>query len=135
PERPLVSMPALQAIVLVAAALIGGAALRGHRLVMHRGRLEPVVQHILALIIPEIVYAFACGALAVALAALIGLLQLVAIGHDDAAVVLGVLQIVLRQHRIAGGLGVARQRKIFLGNMRRRAADLHIRTIGFEAAR
>jgi hypothetical protein len=35
---------------------------------------------------------------------------LVAEGHDDAIVVLGVLQIVLRQHRIARGRGVARER-------------------------
>ena len=63
------------------------------------------------------------------------LLQLLAIGHDDAAVVLGVLQIVLGQHRVARGLRVARERQILLGDMRRRAPDFHVRTIGFEAAR
>ena len=63
------------------------------------------------------------------------LLQLLAIGHDDAGVVLGVLQIVLCQHRVAGRLRVARERQIFLGDMCRRAPDFHIRAIGFEAAR
>ena len=54
---------------------------------------------------------------------------LVAEGHDDAVVVLGVLQIVLGQHRIAGGLRIARERHILLGDMRRRAADLHVRPV------
>ena len=74
-------------------------------------------------------------ALAVAVHIVALLLQLLAIGHDDADVVLGVLQIVLGEHRVAGRLRIASERQIFLGDMRRRAPDFHIRAIGFETAR
>ena len=50
-------------------------------------------------------------------------------------VVLRVLQIVLCQHRIARSLRVAGKCLIFLGDMRRGAADFHIRSVGLEAAR
>src|SRR5262249_46458138 len=62
-------------------------------------------------------------------------IELLAVGHDDAAVVLGMLEIVLGQHWIARGLGIACQSHVFLGDVRRSAADLYVRTIGFEAAR
>ena len=52
-------------------------------------------------------------ALAVAVHACRPAAELLAIGHDDAAVVLGVLQIVLRQHRVAGRLRVARERQMY----------------------
>ena len=41
------------------------------------------------------------------------LLHLVAVGHDDAHVVLGVLQIILCQHRVAGRLSIARSVRYF----------------------
>jgi uncharacterized protein YcbX len=56
-------------------------------------------------------------------------------GHDDAVVVLGVLQIALHGDNIAGGLRVARERRVFVGDMRRGAADLHVRAIRFKAPR
>ena len=61
--------------------------------------------------------------------------QLLAIRHDDARVMFGVLQIVLCKHRVAGRLRIPGERKILLRDMRRRAPDLHIRSVGFEAAR
>jgi hypothetical protein len=60
---------------------------------------------------------------------------LFAVGHDDAIIMLRVLEIILGQHRIAGRLGIARERHIFLGDVSGRAAQLHIRTIAFEAPR
>jgi len=52
--------------------------------------------------------------------------HLLAITEDDAIVVLGVLQIVLSEHRIAGRQRIPRQRDVLLGDMRGRAADFHI---------
>ena len=56
-------------------------------------------------------------------------LKLFTIGHDDAVVVLGMLQIILCQHPITGRLRIARQRQIFLGNMRRCPANFNIRPV------
>ena len=47
-------------------------------------------------------------------------------------ILFGVLEVVLGQNRVAGGLGVARQLEIFLRHMRRIAAHLHVRTVRFE---
>jgi len=119
--------------VLLPALVLRLAVMLGH------GRLrKAVVQHVVAAIVVAEVVALArdTDVLAVAIGHVAALrLQLLAIGHDDAAVVLGVLQIILRQHRIAGGLRIASERQIFLGDVRRGAPDLHIRTVGFETAR
>ena len=98
-------------------------------------RREPFVQDVLAFIVAELVATIARQAMAVAVGHIARLLQLLAIGHDDAHIVLGVLQIILRQHRVAGRLSIARESQILLGDMRRRAPDFHIRSIGFETAR
>jgi len=55
--------------------------------------------------------------------------------HDDAGVMLGVLEIALRGDEIARRHRIARERGIFLGDMRGRAADFYIRAVRFEAAR
>jgi hypothetical protein len=60
---------------------------------------------------------------------------LLAVGHDDAIIMLGVLEIILRQNRVARRLGISRQRHVFLGNVGRCAAQLHIRAVTFEAPR
>ena len=57
--------------------------------------------------------------MAAAVHTLARLIELLAVGHDDAAVVLGMLQIVLGQHRVSARLGLARQRDVLLGDMRR----------------
>ena len=49
-------------------------------------------------------------------------------GGNDAVVVLGVLQIVFRHDPVAGALGVAGKRRVFLGDVLGRAPDLHVRT-------
>jgi hypothetical protein len=56
-------------------------------------------------------------------------------GHDDAIIVLGVLEIVLSEHRVAGGRGIARKRNVLLGDVRRSTSELHVRSRAFEAAR
>jgi hypothetical protein len=53
---------------------------------------------------------------------------------DDAEIVLGMLEIILRHHRIAAGLRIARQLQIFLGDMGGIAAHLHVRTVALEIA-
>lgn len=55
--------------------------------------------------------------------------------HDDAIVVLGVLQIVFCQNRVTGRRGVARQRHVFLGNMGRCAPNFDVRAGTLKAPR
>ena len=55
-------------------------------------------------------------------------------GGDDAVVVLGVLQIVLGHDAVAGTHRIARQRRVFLGDLLRRAADLHVRAVALIVA-
>ena len=55
-----------------------------------------------------------------------GSLELLPIGHDDAIVVLCVLQIIFRQHPVARRLRIPRQRQIFFGDMRRGAANFYV---------
>ena len=52
---------------------------------------------------------------------------LLAEGHNDAVVMLGMLHVVFSQNRVAGRVRVARQLHIFFRNMRGRATKLHIR--------
>ena len=56
-------------------------------------------------------------------------------GGDDAEIMLGVLQVAFRHDRIAGGLRVARQLQIFLGDMLGGAADFHVGPVRFVAPR
>ena len=63
------------------------------------------------------------------------LLELLAIRHDDPVIMLGVLQVVLRQNSIARRLRITCERLIFLGDMGRCSADLHIGTVGFKTTR
>jgi hypothetical protein len=67
----------------------------------------------------------------IALAAIPALLLhlLLAVGKDDAVVVFCVLQIVFRQHRVARRQRIARQRHIFLGDLRRRAVNFLVRPV------
>ena len=51
---------------------------------------------------------------------------------DYSQIMLGMLEIVLGHHRIAGGLGIARQLEVFLGDMLGIAADLDVRTVALE---
>lgn len=60
---------------------------------------------------------------------------LLTVGHDDAIIVLGMLEIILRQHRVTGRLGIARQRHIFLGDVGGCTAQFHIGTVAFETPR
>ena len=55
--------------------------------------------------------------------------------HDDAVIVLGVLEIAFRRDNVARGQCVARQRHIFLGDMRCGPADLHVGPVRFVVPR
>jgi len=136
PEGPLV------AIVVVAAVL---TRLRV-ALSMLRGGLEgglweaAVIEQIVGVILAEIIAFEAVigptqALLAVAVVALTRLMHLLAISHDDPAVVLRMLEVVLSQHRIARRLGVARKGDVFLGDMRGRTANFHVRPVRLKAAR
>jgi hypothetical protein len=131
PERTIAVGVVARVAVLLMPLMLRLVAMLGH------GRLpKTVVQHVVATIIVAEVVALASRPLTVAVGHVAALLlQLLAIGHDDAAVVLGVLQIVLGEHRIAGRLRIASERQIFFGNMCRGATDLHIRAVGLETAR
>ena len=63
------------------------------------------------------------------------LLELLAVGHDDAVVVLRVLEIVLRQHGVAGRLGVTCERHVLFRDVGGCAAHFHVRPVRLEAAR
>src|SRR5262245_31713559 len=55
--------------------------------------------------------------------------------HDDAIVMLGVLEIALRRDHVAGRERVAGERHVFLGDMRRRAPNLHVGAVRFVVPR
>jgi hypothetical protein len=55
--------------------------------------------------------------------------------HDDAVIVLGVLEIVLGQHRVTRRLCVARESDVLFRNMGGRAPQLDVRARAFEAPR
>jgi len=95
PERPIVAPAALKA-TLVARRLM---MLRHRRM----RRLEGFVEQILTLFVAEIIADVTrlAQALTVAIGQLARLLQLLAVGHDDAGVMLRVLQIIFAEHRIA----------------------------------
>ncbi|CCB68116.1 membrane protein of unknown function [Hyphomicrobium sp. MC1] len=60
--------------------------------------------------------------------------HLLAIAQDDAIIMLGVLEIVLSEHRIARRQRIARQADVLLGDMRGRTANLHVGPRTLEAA-
>ncbi len=61
------------------------------------------------------------------LALLLILLLLLLLRGEDAVIMFGVLEIVLRHHAVARGVGIARELQIFLIHMGSRTADLHFR--------
>ena len=130
---PVVTLtPTLLTIAIVAYRLLN---------LRHESLWEAVFDTIAAVIVAEFVSAVthlarcAHTLTIIAVHALALRIDLLAIGHDDAGVMLGVLQIILCEHRIARRLRVARQSHVFLSYMGRSAPDFHIRAIGFEAAR
>ena len=133
--------PVLPTAAFVPVAPLIAAVLTRWRLRLRRQRrLEAVVEPLLPLVVAELVADVArlgnpAHALAIAVDRIDRLGQLLAIGHDDARVMLGVLQIVLCQHGIARRLRIAGERKILLRDMRRRTPDFYVRSVGFEAAR
>ena len=48
---------------------------------------------------------------------------------DQAEIMLGVLKVIFRRHRVARGLGVACQLHVFIGDVVRGPADLHVGTV------
>ena len=106
------------------------------RLHVRLGGLETLVEDILALLFGHLI----TGALAalrprMSVHAVTVWRELLAIGHDDAVVMFRVLQIILGKHVIAGGLGIPRQRHVFLGDVRRRATNFYVGPVRFKASR
>ena len=56
-------------------------------------------------------------------------------GGDQAEIMFGVLVVVFCRDRIAGALRIAGQLQVFLGNVRRIAPDLQVRSVGLVHAR
>jgi hypothetical protein len=140
-ETPMIAPegPVMPAAALLPVARIVATVLTLLRLVLRERRLKAIIEPLFAFVIAEFV-ADVTGlgpahALAIAIGHVAWLGQLLPIRHDDAHVMFGVLQIVLCKHRVAGSLRIPGERKILLRDMRRRAPDLHIRSVGFEAAR
>src|SRR5690606_32869656 len=71
----------------------------------------------------------------IAIVALLLLRHLRLRSHDDAVVVLGVLEVVLRHHTVTGALRVARQCRVFLGDLLRGSPDVHVGPVALIAAR
>src|SRR5215472_772105 len=65
----------------------------------------------------------------------VGLAELLLGGRDHAEIVLGVLEIILRPDRIARCLRIAGELDVLVGDMRGRAANLHVGAIRFVHAR
>lgn len=61
--------------------------------------------------------------------------HLLAMGEDDAVVVLGVLEIVLSENRIARRQRITRQRQVLIGDRLGRAGDFSVRTVAVVGAR
>jgi hypothetical protein len=56
-------------------------------------------------------------------------------GGDQAEIMLGVLIVIFGRYGVAGTLRIARKLEIFLRDVRRRTADLHVRSVGLVHAR
>jgi hypothetical protein len=99
-------VPVAVVAIAVVPALLARLAL-GMHLLRHR-RLEGIVESLLSIVVAELVadVALRTHALAVAVAHVARLLQLLTVSHDDARVVLGVLEIILRQHWVSGRLRI-----------------------------
>ena len=139
---PIMTVVAVVPVVTLTPTLLT-VAIVAYRLLnlRHESLWEAVFDTIAAVIVAEFVSAVthiarcAHTLTIVAVHALALRIDLLAIGHDDAAIMLGVLQIVFRKHRITRRLGVARQGHIFFSYMSRSAPNFNVRAIGFEAAR
>ena len=108
---------------------------RAEGLVRHEGLL-PVVPAILEVILVAGLELLVVAAAATAFRPLrlevrILLAELLVRRRDQAEIMLGVLEVVFGRHRIAGGLRVTGELEIFLRHVMRRAADFHIRAVGF----
>jgi hypothetical protein len=140
---PLVTRRALDRVALLVETSVGlllAARIEHAGLGFHpaHGRLE-VAAEFVALVVAEVVTSLALLAERTTLHGIgvaAHLLQLLlAIGHDDAGVMFRMLKVVLGEDGVAGGLRIARERQVFLGDMGGRAPDFHIRSVRFEAAR
>jgi hypothetical protein len=105
---------------------------------IHRARTgEAISRRVVAVVVAHVVHVVEGLTRATGAAHAVAVLtsHLVSEPENDAIVVLGVLEIVLRQHRIAGRLSVTGESRIFVGNVLWIAADFHIGSVRLEAAR
>jgi hypothetical protein len=118
------------AIVTVAAIAITAVTVTEIRLGLHRheARLLAEIRKALAVIIELIRRGDVVDVARLRLV----LAELLLRGGDQAEIVFGVLIVILRSNRIAGGAGIARELDVFLGDMGGSAADLDVRPIRLE---
>ena len=93
------------------------------------GRRRPAVLEILVLARLELLVVAA--AFGTRLEVRIVLAELLLRRRDQAEIMFGVLEIIFRRDRIAGGLGVTRELEILLRDVIGRSADLHVGPVGF----
>src|SRR5262245_60519163 len=129
--------PAVAAVaaIVAAAALTEIAALAEIATLAHlvAAGLGALVVAFVSAFVPARLAIAAVGPLALMAAMLRAHLRLR--GHDDAIVVLGVLEIALGRNHVAGRERIAGERHVFLGDMRRRAPDLHVGAVRFVVPR
>jgi hypothetical protein len=123
----------LRLVVAVHTGLTATLSGSGRRRTWLRTAAEVILTAIAELVVASLVTVHAIAPRGLPL--LTRCLELLAIGHDDAVVVLSVLQIVLCEDTVAGRLRVARQLQILFCDVRWRSAHLNIGSIRLEAAR
>ena len=100
---------------------------RAERLVAGERRFVLAVVELLVVALKLLVVA----ALGPRLEVRIVLAELLLRRRDQAEIMFGVLEIIFRRDRIAGRLGVTRKLEIFIRDVIGRAANLHVRAVGF----
>jgi hypothetical protein len=105
------------------------------RLLLWRERLAAHGRLVIVAVVIRVVGVIAALLRLLLIEGRLGLPQVFLRGGDQAEIMFGVLVVVFGRDRIAGALRVARQLKVFLGNVRRIAPDLQVRSVGLVHAR
>ena len=111
----------------IAVARCLGALALGIRLLAHSGL--SIARLALAIALETVLHVVVGIIVAVAILLGLRLLQIGLGGRQEPQIVFGKLIIAFGHHAVAGGLGIAAELEIFVGDGLRRAADFHIGTI------
>jgi hypothetical protein len=100
-------------------------------------RCEGLAGHgrLVALVFVIVIGGIAAGVALLRLKIGLRLAKLFLSGGDQAEIMLGVLIIIFRSDRVAGALRVARELKVFLGDMRRGPANFYVLPVGLVHSR